>query len=108
MRLLILEGHLIVAVCNNVVLTCFEEAHDRAKRIVYTPVFDVMGQAAVKAFFTMGADELPDDLMYKLAESQNFIQVLVHHLRKLSRFAVPVARLVKKPDENAVASEARF
>lgn len=43
------------------VLELFEEAHEQDKRHVHTPVIDVTEQAAVKALFTVGADELLED-----------------------------------------------
>lgn len=53
----------------NVVPNLFKEAHRKSKRNVHTPVFNIMGQAAMKAFFTREADELHNDKIYKLANS---------------------------------------
>lgn len=44
--------------CNIVVLSFYEEAHEHAKRNIYTFVFKLMEQTAVKALFTARADQL--------------------------------------------------
>lgn len=85
--------------CKNVVLAFFKEAHERAKGNVCTSVFEVMGQTAVKTVFTGGAEELLDDQMYKLSESQDFTCSLVLHLKKSSTFTVSVVRFVKQQAE---------
>lgn len=75
-------GILVDDKCKNVITVFFEEPHERAKRFVYTPVFEVIKQAAAKAFFTGGADWLLDDKIYKPTESHDFTQGLVCHLIK--------------------------
>lgn len=40
-----------------VVLGFLEEAHDQARGNVYTPLYEVIEQTAVKSFFTLGADD---------------------------------------------------
>lgn len=54
------------------VLALLEERHDRIKEDAHTPVIKVVEQIAVKPFLSAGADELIKDMMYSLAESQNF------------------------------------
>lgn len=51
---------------------------------------------------------LPDNKLYKLAEFQELTDGLVHHLIKLSTFAFPVARFLKREAEKAVAGDERF
>lgn len=51
-------GSLIDNRYKNVVLALFEEAHEQAKRNVYTLIFEVMEQAIMRAFFIGGADVL--------------------------------------------------
>lgn len=66
----------------NVIFAFFKEAHNHANGNVYTPIFKITEQAAVKASLTGRVDELLDDKMYMLAESQEFIQGLIRHLIK--------------------------
>lgn len=67
-------GRLIDDGCKKIVLACFEEAHERAKRKFYTPVFGVKEQVAVKDIFITGASELHDDKTYRLVESHDLTQ----------------------------------
>lgn len=89
-------GRLIDSRCEKVDLLLFGKGHKHAKGDVYTPVFEIMKQPAVKAFFTGGVDELLGGKMYKLDKSQVFRQGLVSHLTKSSTFSVPVTRFVKQ------------
>lgn len=56
----------------NLVFDLFGKAHEQARGNVYTSVFDVMEQAAVKALLAQGADELPEEKHYKLRQSHEF------------------------------------
>lgn len=76
--------------CEKVVLALFEEALVRAKGIVRTPVFRVMTQTAVKAFFAGGADELLHDKIHKLAEYQDLTHGVLRNVIKSSTFTVLV------------------
>lgn len=81
------------------VSTLFEEAHERGEESVYTPVFNAMKQATVKAFITGEADELLDDKIVRVNESWHFTRSLVCHPIKLSTSAVPLACLAKQQTE---------
>lgn len=94
--------------CEKGILTLIKEARKFALETFRTPIFDVMELKAFKAFFTREADVLLDDKMYKLSESQHFIQGLFCHLIKSPTFTVLVLSLVKKHTERAIASEAKF
>lgn len=59
------------------VLVSFIEVGKSASENFYTPIFEVMEQAVVRTFLTGRTDELLGDLMYELAESENFAQRLV-------------------------------
>lgn len=74
-----------------VLIARFQEAHEPAKRNVYTDVFEVMKQVSVNFFFQDEADRLLDDNMYQLAEPQQFTQGLVRRVKKLSSFKVSIA-----------------
>lgn len=98
----------IVDKCERVVFALYEEAHVGADGNVYKVVFDVMEQAAVKAFFSGGADKQLGDKMYKLAASQKFTQSLIAHLIKSSTFTVPITNFVNQRAEKAAASKAKL
>lgn len=100
--------HVIDYRSKNVILDLFEEALEQAKGIVYTHLFEVTNQATVKVFFNEGVDELHDNNMYKLAESQEFTQGLVRHFIKSLAFTAPVTRFVKQQSKKAVACESKF
>lgn len=68
--------------CEKVLIALFQEAHDCAMNNVHTPTYEVTEQAAVKPIFTGGADKLLGEKMYRLTESQEFTQGLVHLLIK--------------------------
>lgn len=76
------------------------------RKEIYEPVLKVMKQATVKALLAEGVDDLFDDNMHSLADSQEFTHGFVHHLNKSSVFTVPVIRFVKKQSEEAITSEA--
>lgn len=78
------------------VLGLFKDAHEQAERNIYTPAFEVTVEAAAKSLFTERAEELLDDKVYKLVESRDFTQCLVHHLMKSSTFTVLVSRFAKQ------------
>lgn len=63
-----------------VVLALFQNAQERVMENVHAPIFEVMKQAAVKVFFTIGIEEFLYWKMYKLAEFQNSKQDLVRTL----------------------------
>lgn len=90
------------------VLARFEETQERAKINVYTPIFEVTEQAAVKTFFAGGAEGLPDDKMYKPSESQYFTKGLVRHLIKSSIISMPLTSFLRQFVKEAVASEGIF
>lgn len=87
-------------------LVLFKEYHGRTEGVVYTPKFEVMQQAVVEAYLTGGADEIFDDQMYKLVESQEFRRGLVQHLIKSLTVAFPVTCFEKQQARKAVAIEA--
>lgn len=58
-----------------VAIPLFEELHKPVKVNVCTPIFIVMEQAALNAFFNTKADELGNEKMEKLAEAQYFTNV---------------------------------
>lgn len=60
--------------CKKAFLALFEKALDRGSENCCTAV-KVMRQAAIKTFFTREADELADDKIYKLAKSQNPLEI---------------------------------
>lgn len=82
--------------CGRVVLALFDEALECAKGNTCTPVFDVMKQSSVKAFFNDGAVELLNDKMQNIAKSQNFSQGLVRQLIKSYTFKVLIQHFVKQ------------
>lgn len=77
------------------VLPVFEEAHEQAKRNIDTAISQVMDMAAMKSFFTAGADEVLDVKMCKLAKSHEFTLVLVRHRINYSNFTITVAHMLK-------------
>lgn len=73
LRVLIDDG------CEKVVFAHFEEAHECAKGNVCILGFEVIEQAAVKAFFTRGADELLVD------------KILAHRVSRLYARLLPLS-----------------
>lgn len=88
-------GGLIDGRRKNVVLTFIDEVHKRAKGIVYTPVYKVIEQADVKAFLINGEDELLDDKMNELAQSQNSTKSIMRQLKKSPTFTEAVASFIE-------------
>lgn len=89
------------------VLAVSEEPHKRFNGTVFTPIFEVIERAAVKAFITGGANELLGDTIYRLSRSEDFTQALVGQLITSSTFTAPVACFVRKQPEKFVAGEAK-
>lgn len=75
---------------------------------MYTPIFEITEQIAVKTFFPTEADSLLDDKTYRITESQAFTHAFVRHLIKLSTVSVPLVRFVMQQTEKAVGGEAKF
>lgn len=67
-----------------------------------------MERVTLEAFFIEGADKLPDDKLYKPAETQHLTQALFRSLMKSSTSTVPVNRFVKQQAKKDVSSEERF
>lgn len=82
--------------CEKVVLDLFQEALERTMGNTQSSTYRVMQQAAVKAFFSGGADELLHQKMYKIAKSYGIKRVLVRHRTILSTFTLPVPHFVKQ------------
>lgn len=68
----------------------------RSPENVHRPTYEVMQQIGAEAFFTGGAEEFLHEIPYKLDESQDFKQNLVHHLIKQSTFTVSVTCYFKQ------------
>lgn len=83
-------------------------AHEQVKGNIYTLIFEIMEQAAVKNIFRVAVGKLHDDTLEKLAEFHEFIHGPVRHLINLSNFTVPITGFVKQQATKAVASEATF
>lgn len=61
-----------------------------------------------KCVLQKGPNELLNDKMYKLGESQDFTLGLFRHLIKSSTLAVPVTHFVKQQSERDIVSKAKF
>lgn len=90
------------------ILALLQKGLERAIDNVHTAIYEATERPAVRTFFIEGADELPVKQIYKFPKSQAARQDLVRHLIKLSNFIVPVACLVSRQVEGAVAREAKF
>lgn len=94
--------------CKKVAIALFQEAQESSVDSLHTPIYEVVVRAAVKAFFTEGADDLLKKEAYKLANSHKFKHDLFRYLIISSTFTVPVPRFCKLQTEKAVASNVKF
>lgn len=64
-----------------------------------------MKQAAIKAFLYRGANELCDEKIHKLVESQGFTQGLLSHVMKSKACTMGIVRFVKLQADIAIANK---
>lgn len=91
-----------------VVLALLEKAHEPPRGSIYTPVFQIVEQATVKVYFTVGTDEMLDDMINKLAGPHDSPRWLVPHLITSCTSAVLVTRFLKQKTEKSGASKAKL
>lgn len=71
-----MRGRLIDKSCEKGAFIGFPESHERPKENVHTTTFKVLEQSTVKTFIPGGADELLDNNMHNVSDSEQFAQNL--------------------------------
>lgn len=92
----------------NVTLALFQCSEEPILDHFHTATYEAVKYEAVKPAFARRLDELLDQIMYRLAESQDIKQHLVRTLTSLLAFTLLVDRTVNRQAKRAVARKEKF